>query len=61
MGLLFQRFIDEHPDLDNDAHGAEMTDEQEAQWRAYSAEALARHQAQRAALATELEAEQRRS
>jgi hypothetical protein len=37
-----------------------MTAEQEAAWIAYSADVLARHRAERSALADQIEAEQRR-
>jgi hypothetical protein len=60
MGLLFARFLDAHPDVESEVNDAQMTDEQEAAWTAYSADLLARHQAERAALAVEIEAEQSR-
>ncbi|WP_327120508.1 hypothetical protein OHB12_16575 [Nocardia sp. NBC_01730] len=59
MGLLFDRFLDAHPDVESEVVGAQMTAAQEAAWTAYSAEPLARHQAERSALAAEIEAEQR--
>jgi hypothetical protein len=60
MGLLFERFLDAHPDVESEVHGAQMTTEQGEAWTAYSAELLARHQAERSALAAEIQAEQRR-
>ncbi|MGV0743835.1 hypothetical protein [Mycolicibacterium sp. XJ870] len=57
MGLLFTQFLEENPDADIDVIG-----DPEAgggAWTAYSAALLARHQAERAALAEEIEAEQR--
>jgi hypothetical protein len=60
MGLLFSPFLDAHPDVESEVDGAEMTADQEAAWKAYSAELLGRHQAERSALAAEIEAEQRR-
>jgi hypothetical protein len=61
MGLLFSRFLDAHPDVESEVNGAQMTAAQEHAWTAYSAELLARHQAERSALAVEIEAEQRQS
>ena len=61
MGLLFTRFLDAHPDLESEVNGAQMTAEQEAAWTGYSAELLARHRAERSALADQIEAEQRQS
>lgn len=58
MGALFRQFVDKHPDVE--FYAGELTEEQEAAWDAFSADLLARHDAQRAALADELEAEQRR-
>lgn len=60
MGALFTAFLDAHPDVESEVSGASMTAEQEAAWSAYSGELLRRHQAERAALADETEAEQRR-
>jgi hypothetical protein len=60
MGLLFAAFLDAHPDVESELHGAQMTADQEDAWKAYSAELLGRHQAERSALAAELEAEERR-
>ncbi|WP_146779082.1 hypothetical protein [Actinomadura craniellae] len=60
MGVLFTAFLDIHPDIESEVSGAQMTAEQEAAWVAYSAELLALHQAERSALADEIEAEQRR-
>jgi hypothetical protein len=59
MGLLFSKFLDAHPDVESEVNGAQMTAEQEAAWTAFSAEVLARHQAERSALADQIEAEQR--
>jgi hypothetical protein len=61
MGLLFSRFLDAHPDVESEVNGAQMTAAQEDAWTAYSAELLARHQAERSVLADEIEAEQRQS
>lgn len=60
MGRLFAEFLDAHPDVESEVHGAQMTPEQDASWGDFSAALLARHQAERSALADELEAEQRR-
>jgi hypothetical protein len=60
MGVLFAAFLDAHPDVESEVHGAQMTAGQEAGWKAYSAELLRRHQAERSALADEIEAERRR-
>ncbi|GAA2393791.1 hypothetical protein [Dactylosporangium salmoneum] len=59
MGRLFAAFLDAHPDVESEADGGDMTAEQDAAWRAYSDELLRRHQAERATLATVIEAEQR--
>lgn len=59
MGLLYTRFLDANPGADSEVDGVPMTANQEAAWRAYSAELLARHQAERTALADTIEAEQR--
>ncbi|WP_330230065.1 hypothetical protein OHA40_29300 [Nocardia sp. NBC_00508] len=59
MGLLFHRFLDAHPDVESEVAGAQMTAAQDAAWTAYSAALLARHQAERSALADEIEAGQR--
>ena len=59
MGLLFAAFLDVHPDVESEVHGAQMTADQDAAWTAYSAELFARHQAERSALAAEIGAEQR--
>jgi hypothetical protein len=61
MGLLFTQFLDMHPDVESEVDGAQMTAQQEAAWTAYSAELLARHRAERSALADQIEAEQRQS
>jgi hypothetical protein len=59
MGLLFTEFLDAHPDVESEVDGEQMTADQEAAWKAYSAELLARHQAERSALGDTIEAEQR--
>jgi hypothetical protein len=59
MGLLFAQFLEAHPDVESEVNGAQMTPAQDAAWTALSAELLARHQAERSALADEIEAEQR--
>ena len=59
MGQLFSRFLDAHPDVESEVNGAQMTAAQDAAWTAFSAGLLARHQAERSALADEIEAEQR--
>ncbi len=59
MGALFARFLDAHPDVESEVNGTQMTPAQDAAWTAFSAELLARHQAERSALADEIEAEQR--
>ena len=59
MGLLFSQFLDTHPDVESEVDGEQMTAEQDAAWTAFSGELLARHQAERSALADEIEAEQR--
>jgi hypothetical protein len=59
MGLLFNRFLDAHPDVESEVDGEQMTAQQEAAWSAFSAELFAQHQAERSALADQIEAEQR--
>ncbi|CDP87929.1 MULTISPECIES: hypothetical protein [Mycolicibacterium] len=59
MGALFSRFLDEHPDVESEVGDGQMTPEQDSAWAAYSAELLARQQAERSALADQIEAEQR--
>jgi hypothetical protein len=61
MGALFARFLDDHPDVESEVNGEQMTAEQEVAWTQFSAELLARHQGERSALADEIEAEQQRS
>jgi hypothetical protein len=61
MGLLFTQFLNAHPDVEPELAGADMTADQQTEWRVYSGELLARHQAERSALADEIEAEQRLS
>jgi hypothetical protein len=56
MGSLFAEFVETHEVMSEFLMG-EMTPEDEAAWEAYSAKLLARHQAERAALAAELTAE----
>jgi hypothetical protein len=60
MGVLFSAFLDAHPDVESEVDGAGMTEGQDAAWGAYSAQLLRRHQAERSALADQIEAEQRR-
>ncbi|MEV6368999.1 hypothetical protein AB0L86_19150 [Micromonospora musae] len=59
MGVLFSTFLDAHPDVESEVDGAQLTAEQDAAWVAFSAPLLARHQAERSALADVLEAERR--
>ncbi|WP_280299391.1 hypothetical protein [Nocardia abscessus] len=59
MGSLFHQFLDAHPDVESEVGTAPMTEAQQAAWTACSAELLARHRAERSALAAEIEAEQR--
>ena len=61
MGLMFNEFLDAHRDVESEVDGAEMTETQEAAWRSYSSELVARHRAERSALADVIEAEQRPS
>ena len=61
MGLLFQQFLQAHPEVEPEVDEAAMTAEQEAEWAAYSAQLLANQQAERSALADQIEAEKRRS
>lgn len=56
MGKLYQRFLDIHPEVECD--DLPMSDAEDAAWGEFSADLLARHQAERAALAAQLEAEQ---
>jgi hypothetical protein len=58
MGLLFRQFLDAHPDVESEVDGEQMTPEQDDAWTAFSAELFHRHQAERSALADEIEAEQ---
>jgi hypothetical protein len=58
MGELFAHFLDAHPDVESEVDGAQMTADQEVAWTAYNAKLLARHRAERSALADEIEAEQ---
>ncbi|WP_273736416.1 hypothetical protein [Mycolicibacterium septicum] len=60
MGALFNKFLEDHPDVESEVHGAQMTPEQDAAWSAFSAGLLARQQAERSALADEIEAEQQK-
>ncbi|QRY52305.1 hypothetical protein [Mycolicibacterium septicum] len=60
MGALFNKFLEDHPDVESEVHGAQMTPEQDAAWTAFSAQLLARQQAERSALADEIEAEQQK-
>jgi hypothetical protein len=59
MGLLFTTFLDAHPDIESEVDGEQMTAEQDAAWTVFSAELLAQQQAERSALADQIEAEQR--
>lgn len=59
MGLLFNRFLEAHPDVESEVDGEQMTAVQDAAWTAFSAELAARQQAERSALADQIEAEQR--
>ncbi|MEW2479954.1 hypothetical protein AB0876_10215 [Mycobacterium sp. NPDC049093] len=59
MGALFNQFLEIHPDVESEMHGTQMTPEQDAEWTAFSAALLARQQAERAALADVIEAEQK--
>ena len=59
MGALFARFLDDHPEVESEVNGEQMSQEQDVAWTQFSAELLARHQAERSALADEIEAEQR--
>jgi hypothetical protein len=59
MGALFARFLDDHPEVESEVNGEQMTEEQDVAWTQFSAELLARHQDERSALADEIEAEQR--
>jgi hypothetical protein len=58
MGALFYEFVMSH-DVKSEFLMGELTEEDEAAWDTYSAELFARHEAERRALAAELEAEQR--
>ncbi|MGV9800141.1 hypothetical protein ACWDTP_19045 [Mycobacterium sp. NPDC003449] len=58
MGALFNQFLERHPDVESEVHGAQMTPEQDAAWTSFSAALLARQQGERAALADQIEAEQ---
>lgn len=57
MGALFNQFLDLHPNIESEVNGAQMTPEQDAAWTAFSAQLLARQQAERSALADVIEAE----
>ncbi|WP_280301284.1 hypothetical protein [Nocardia neocaledoniensis] len=57
MGRLFAQFTDRYPEIEFEIDGVQMTPEQDAAWTAFSADLLARHQAERSALADVLEAE----
>ncbi|WP_062994484.1 hypothetical protein [Nocardia mikamii] len=62
MGRLFDRFCREHPANEfGFGENSPRADRDEQAWTAYSAELLARHQAERSALAEVLEAEQRQT
>ncbi|TQM26445.1 hypothetical protein [Nocardia bhagyanarayanae] len=57
MGELYRQFLNAHPTAE--FGDIPMTAAEDAAWGAYSADLLARHQRERAALAEQLEAEQR--
>ncbi|CRZ17742.1 hypothetical protein [Mycolicibacterium neworleansense] len=57
MGALFNQFLDLHPTIESEVNGAQMTPEQDAAWTTFSAQLLARQQAERSALADVIEAE----
>lgn len=61
MSSLFAQFLDAHPDVESEVKDEQMTPDQQAAWTAFSGELFARQQAEREALADEIEAEQRRS
>lgn len=54
MGLLFTEFVEAHPDV------ADMSTAHDAAWVAYSADLLARHNAERSAFAADMETKRRR-
>lgn len=58
MGALFNQFLELHPDVESEVHGAQMTPEQDAAWTSFSSALLTRQQAERATLADQIEAEQ---
>lgn len=58
MNALFAQFHEAHPDIESELDDVQMTAEQDAEWTALSAGLLARQQAERAALADAIEAEQ---
>ncbi|MGW6425526.1 hypothetical protein ACWF82_22890 [Nocardia sp. NPDC055053] len=60
MGVLFNQFLDLHPTIESEVHDAQMTPDQDAAWTVFSAQLLARQQAERSALADVIEAEQER-
>jgi hypothetical protein len=59
MSARFAQFHEAHPDIESELDDTQMSSEQDAAWMAFSAALLARHQAERAALADEIEAEQK--
>jgi hypothetical protein len=59
MSALFAQFHEAHPDIESELDGVQMSAEQDAAWTAFSAALLARQQAERSALADEIEAEQK--
>ncbi len=59
MGQLFATFLDDHPDVESEVDGVQMTPEQDAAWGVFSADLLARHRAERSALADQIEAGRR--
>lgn len=58
MGALYRRFLDIHPDIDG--YELPMSAAEDSAWTAFSAELLARHRAEREALAVRLETERQR-
>lgn len=61
MGALFNQFLQIHPEVESEVNDAQLTPEQDAAWTAFSGELLARQQAERSALADEIEAEQQKT
>ncbi len=57
MSALFAQFHEEHPDIESELDDVQMSPEQDDAWTAFSAQLLARQQAERSALADIIEAE----